>query len=88
MIMSAVPSAEEIRRAAFSIHPKKAPGPDGYNALFYHRFWHLVSADVEHMVRDFFIRGYLDRQANETCITLIPKSQGAIHLDDFRPISL
>lgn len=74
LILSAVPTVEEIREAVFSIHSEKAPGPDGYNALFYQRFWSLVCADVELLVRSFFNHGFLDTQANETCITLIPKS--------------
>ena len=30
-----VPTAEEIRVAMFSIHPEKAPGPDGFSSCFF-----------------------------------------------------
>lgn len=58
--LSSVPSMAEIKKATFYIHPDMAPRPDGYNALFFQRFWHLVGLDVEKMVQAFFSDGYLD----------------------------
>lgn len=29
------PSAAEIKEAIFAIHPDKAPGPDGFSAMFF-----------------------------------------------------
>ena len=37
---------EEIKHAMFSLKNNKAPGPDGYNAGFFKRMWHIVREDV------------------------------------------
>lgn len=32
----------EIRKALFEMHPSKAPGPDGFTALFFKKNWTYV----------------------------------------------
>lgn len=54
MAISSIPSEAKIKHAAFSIHPDKALGSDGYNALFFQCFWNLVGGDVVNMVHNFF----------------------------------
>ena len=44
--MSSDFSADEIKEAVFQMAPTKAPGPDGMNALFYQKFWHIVGDNV------------------------------------------
>ena len=39
-------SAEEVKKAAFSIGDFKAPGPDGLHAVFYKRFWHICGEEI------------------------------------------
>lgn len=44
-------SSEEIRRAAFSIRPDRAPGPDGVNGAFYQKYWSIVSEAITKEVK-------------------------------------
>lgn len=41
-----IPSATEIKEALFSVHPEKAPGPDGFSACFFQSNWVVVGADM------------------------------------------
>ena len=65
-----------------------APGPDGMNALFYQKIWHVVGKDVVTAVLDFLNDGILLPALNHTDIVLIPKVKISEKMSDFRPISL
>ena len=41
-----VPSAEDIKRVVFEMHPLKAPGPDGMPGLFYRHYWSIVGEQL------------------------------------------
>lgn len=66
----------------------KAPGPDGFPALFFHHYWDFISTDVSQAVLSFFNRGHLLKELNRTFITLIPKIPVPNNFKDFRPIGL
>ncbi|CAM8905567.1 unnamed protein product [Rhodiola kirilowii] len=78
----------EVKRALFQMHPTKAPGPDGFSALFFQTNWQIVGRDVTKEVLDFLNNGRLDKRLNETVIALVPKVKVAEKVEDLRPISL
>ncbi|CAM8914616.1 unnamed protein product [Rhodiola kirilowii] len=81
-------SEEEVRRAVFNMSPLKAPGVDGFPALFYQKNWGNVRGYVVAYVREFWMNGVLDDRFNKTLIVLIPKKKDADRMEDLRPISL
>ncbi|KAL9668951.1 hypothetical protein QQ045_006492 [Rhodiola kirilowii] len=78
----------EIRAALFQMHPTKAPGMDGFSALFYQKFWSIVKEDLCKEILAFLNGGELDQALNETLIILVPKKKDAASVGDYRPISL
>lgn len=59
----AAPTASEIRTTLFSIHPDKAPGPDGFPASFFQTNWSVVGKKIIEEIRDI----------NNTHVRVIPK---------------
>lgn len=49
-----IPSNAEIREALFSIHPDKAPGPDGFSACFFQSNWDTIGQAICKEVQAFF----------------------------------
>ena len=40
------PTTAEIKKALFTIHPDKAPGPDGFSACFFQAKWETVAVAI------------------------------------------
>ena len=72
-ILSSDFSVEEIKAVVFQMGPTKAPRPDGVNAFFYQKFWHIVRDDVINAVLDFLNHKNMIPDVNDTQIVLIPK---------------
>ena len=87
-ILSREFSADEIKVALFQMGPTKAPGPDGMNALFYQKYWHIVGNDVTAAALDFLNSRIMVPEINYTHIVLIPKIKSPEKISDYRPISL
>ena len=72
----------------FSIHPDKAPGPDGFSASFFQSNWEAVGPEITKEIQGFFMTSSLPCSINETHIRLIPKISGPKAVANYRPIAL
>jgi hypothetical protein len=78
----------EIKEVVFGCYPEGSPGPDGLPFIFYQKFWDIVKPDIINMVKAFHA-GKLDLfRINFANITLIPKTDNASDMKNYRPISL
>ncbi|KAH1084560.1 hypothetical protein J1N35_024321 [Gossypium stocksii] len=68
--------------------PTKAPEPDGFPALFFQKYWHIVGKDVSKFCLRILNNGDSFFSFNQMNIVLIPKTSNPTKLGNFRPISL
>lgn len=78
----------EIKEAVWACDGNKSPGPDGYNFGFIKEFWELLKDDLKSLLDEFHATGRWPRGTNSSFITLIPKVDPPLSLNDFRPNSL
>ena len=81
-------SAEEVEKAVRDMGSFKAPGPDGFPAIFYQRCWETVGDSVVRFATLFFETGKLPEDTNDALVVLIPKVAKPESFTQFRPISL
>jgi hypothetical protein len=65
---------EEIKTARFQMGPTKAPGPDGFPALFYQTQWDFLQDAIFQVVRSFLEGSPLPDGFCDSVIVLIPKT--------------
>jgi hypothetical protein len=79
---------EEIREVLFQMGPTKAPGPDGFPAMFYQKHLTILGNEICNAVRDFLGGEEIPEGLSDTIIVLIPKVSRPDKLTIFWPISL
>eukprot|EP00253_Pinus_taeda_P009759 PITA_09759 len=79
---------EEIKAAIWSLHPDKAPGPDGFPICFYREYWSMIKKDLLKMICWVMKKGKMGGFTNSTYLALIPKENRPSSFSRFCPISL
>lgn len=74
---------EEIKQTLWEINPNKAPGPDGFNGLFFRHNWATIRDTVTKAIREFFSSSSFLKQLNTTSFALVPKVKNPMLLKDF-----
>ena len=75
-------------KAIKSCDGNKAPGLDGFNLLFFKKFWWLLKVELLEFFKEFHSNGRLAKGLNSSFIALIPKNDNPVGLGEYRPISL
>lgn len=68
--------------------PLKALGVDGFLAMFFQNYWHIVGKEVSSFCLAIMNDNQTLEEINQTNIILISKTQNTTNLINFRPISL
>jgi hypothetical protein len=76
VILSSIPTEEEVLEALASLGSTKATGLDGFTALFYKKYWKIVKNDVLQCIWNFFNNNFPLRDQNHSFIDLVPKLSG------------
>lgn len=81
-------SGVEVEEAICSIGRFKAPGPDGYQPIFYQDCWEVVGDSVVQFALEFFSTWNLPAAMNDVLVVIIGKVLKPEKITQFRPISL
>jgi mannosylglycoprotein endo-beta-mannosidase len=81
-------SMEEVREAIFQMEHNKAPGPDGFPAEFYQTFWEVIKEDLMALFVMLQTGELPLFKLNFGVITLLPKKENAVQIQQYRPICL
>lgn len=79
---------DEFKSAIFQMHPDKSPGSDGFNPVFYHKCWNLISDEVFNTCSGWLNRLEFPLTLNNTNIVLISKYESPVTMKDLQSISL
>jgi hypothetical protein len=81
-------SEKEVWEAVSQMKHNKAPGPDGFPAEFYQHFWVVLKADLLALFNQLQRRNLPLYKLNFGIITLLPKKENALQIQQYRPICL
>jgi hypothetical protein len=80
--------AEEIDVLVKELPIDKALGPTGFNGLFTKKCWHVIKKDFYELFSAFYWNQIDRRCLNGAFITMVPKTNSPMSVNDYRPISL
>jgi len=79
---------QEFKKAMYSMHPDKSPGPDGFNPGFFQKFWSVCIPDIFSECCSWLNNNQFPPSLNSTNIALIPKGNEQHTMKDWHPIAL
>ena len=79
---------KEVFDAISQMEHNKAPGPDGFPAEFYQKFWEVIKIDLMPMFAQLQNGDLPLYKLNFGVITLLPKKEDASRIEQYRPICL
>lgn len=88
LMLTAMPSIEEVKLPVFGKNSYGAPSPDGFSAFFYQNFLDIVSKDVFKAVSQLFSFGWLLPILNANLVVLVPKVVEVERIEQHKPIAL
>jgi hypothetical protein len=65
-----------------------APGPDGFGPSFYRAAWGTIKPQIMDLLHSFYQGNVQLKHINRSYKVLLPKKQGVVAVDAFRPICL
>lgn len=79
---------EEVWAAIKDCDGNKAPGPDGFNMMFFQKGWKFLKGNIMKFMKEFYSNNKLGYGVNCFFVSLIPKKENPSSLLEYRPISL
>jgi len=74
---------EEVDQAVQDLPKGKAPGPDGFTTYFFHFCWPMLREEVWQLVEESCSSSKFLPTLNATFLTLIPKEERVMNLNNF-----
>ena len=71
-----------------TMHPLKAPGPDGFHAHFYQHNWDIMGSNISRFIQTIFITSRIPEDLTRVKLVLIPKTPNPETVSHLCPISL
>lgn len=81
-------SKAELHEVLHNFQKNKISGPDEWTVEFFLAFYDLIGKDILQVVEETHKEGHMHAPINSTFISMIPKYDSPISLDEFKPISL
>ncbi|KAM6589756.1 hypothetical protein CsatA_012361 [Cannabis sativa] len=81
-------TGDDVWAAVKAIGSTKAPGPDGFHAIFFQKYWDIIGPRVSAVCLAILNGHQSVRKFNKSNVVMIPKITKPSFVKEYRPISL